>query len=188
MPYKMRLKKYMDSEDDKNKPNPYQQIFDERNERTSQMYGMWFKPCDIGVDGFNDVPYFYIEFEEVQDEMLLKCRKATKQKIRSLKAIMKEVEDQDIEIKKIIPIFNLDSGDLTQVLTGKWRDGGFTHLSKDKERFEMDGDEYLQDSDQTYNYLVEVDYWKDKSIATGYFVLKEIEDLEYIPKDLKDEK
>ena len=181
MSYKMRLKKYMRNENERNNPNPYQKIYDERDKKTSEMYGMWFKPCAIGVDGFDDCePHFYIEFEEVQDEMLLKCRKATKQKTRVLKAVIKEVEDQDIEIKKIVPLFNLDSDDLTEILTGEWRDGEFSYLSKDEERFEKDGDSYIQDTDETFNYFVEVECL----VGTKCFVLKELEDLEYIPKEL----
>ena len=179
MPYKMRLKKYMKNENERNNPNPYQKIFDERDKKTSEMYGMWFKPCAIGVDGFDSEPYFYIEFEEVQDEILLKCRKATKQKTRVLKAIIKELEKHDIEVKAIIPLFNFDSDNLTEVLTGGWRDGNFIYLSKDKERFEKNGDEYIQDTN-----LVEIYYLKENKTETEYFVLKELEDLEYIPKEL----
>lgn len=80
MGYKMRLKKYMSNENEKNNSNPYQEMYDEKDKKTHEIQGMWFKVIDIGTDGFDDIPYFYIELEEVQNEHLVKCRKATGKK------------------------------------------------------------------------------------------------------------
>lgn len=91
-----------------------------------------------------------------------------------------------MKIKKIVPLFNLDQDDLTEVLTGRWRDETFSYLSKDKERFRRDGKEYIQDIDETFNYLVEVDYWKENQIRTENFVLKKIEDMSFLLDELKE--
>lgn len=186
MAYKMKLKTYMNNENEKNNPNPYQKNFDKKN-LAHLMCGMYFKPIDIGVGGFNDnEPYFYIEYEEIQGEDLAKYMKIAKKKTRILKAVINEVEHQNIKIKKIVPLFNLDQDDLTEILTGEWRDEAFRYLSKDKERFRMDGEEYIQDTNETFNYLVEVDYWKENRIRTDNFVLKEIEDMSFLLDELKE--
>lgn len=185
MSYKFRVKKYMDNASEKDNPNPYQATYDERDKKTSELYGIWCKPCSIGVDGFDDIPYFYIEFEEVQDELLLKCRKATTKKTRSLKPLIKELGKHDIEVKVIVPLFTLDSDDLTKILTGDWEGREFKYLSKDKERFGKYGESYVHDDDETYNYMIELDCLKGYHTKTEYFVLKEIEDLEYILEELK---
>lgn len=186
MGYKMRLKKYMSNENEKNNPNPYQEMYDEKDGKTHEMYGMWFKVIDIGIDGFDDLPYFYIELEEVQNEHLVKCRKATGKNTRLLKAIINELQENSIEIKNITPIFNLDSDDLTKILNGDWEDREFKYLSKDKERLEKDGEYYLQDSDEIFNFLVEVRYWKKNRLVEEYFILKELEDLENLKKELNE--
>lgn len=186
MAYKMRLKTYMNNENEKNNLNPYQKDFDKKN-LAHEMRGMYFKPVDIGVDGLNDnEPYFYIEYEEIQDEDLARYMKVAKKKIRILKAVINEVEHQDMKIKKIVPLFNLDQGELTEILTGEWRDETFRYLSKDKERFRKDGEDYIQDIKETFNYLVEVDYWKENRIRTDNFVLKEIEDMSFLLDELKE--
>ncbi|MEG0516917.1 MAG: hypothetical protein RR523_14850 [Cetobacterium sp.] len=100
MAYKMRLKTYMNNENEKNNPNPYQKDFDKKN-LAHEMRGMYFKPVDIGVDGLNDnEPYFYIEYEEIQDEDLARYMKVAKKKPRILKAVINEVEHQGMKIKK----------------------------------------------------------------------------------------
>lgn len=186
MSYKMRLKTYMNNENEKNNVNPYQKDFYEKD-IVHGIYGMYFKPVDIGVDGLNDnEPYFYIEYEEIQGEDLVEYLKKIKKNTRILKAVINEVEHQDMKIKKIVPLFNLDQDDLTEVLTGEWRDEAFRYLSKDKERFRRDGEEYIQDMKETFNYLVEVDYWKENQIRTENFVLKEIEDMSFLLDELKE--
>lgn len=185
MAYKMRLKTYINNENEKNNPNPYQKYFDKKN-LVHGMCGMYFKPVDIGIDGNDNELYFYIEYEEIQGEDLAKYMKIAKKKTRILKAVINEVEHQNIKIKKIVPLFNLDQGDLTEVLTGEWRDETFRYLSKDKERFRKDGEDYIQDTNETFNYLVEVDYWKENRIRTDNFVLKEIEDMSFLLDELKE--
>ncbi|MGL4875586.1 MAG: hypothetical protein ACRC30_13160 [Clostridium sp.] len=112
--------------------------------------------------------------------------KVAKKKTRILKAVINEVEHQDMKIKKIVPLFNLDQDDLTEVLIGKWRDETFRYLSKDKERFRKDGEDYIQDINETFNYLVEVEYWKENRIRTDNFVLKEIEDMSFLLGESKE--
>ena len=186
MAYKVKLKKYIDNDNEKNNPNPYQKDLDKKD-IVHGMCGMYFKPVDIGVGGLNDnEPYFYIEYEEIQGEDLAEYMKKTKKKIRILKAVINEIEHQNMKIKKIVPLFNLDQGDLTEVLTGEWRDETFRYLSKDKERFRKDGEDYIQDTSETFNYLVEVDYWKENRIRTDNFVLKEIEDISFLLGELKE--
>lgn len=50
----------------------------------------------------------------------------------------------------------------------------------------MDGEEYIQNKNETFNYLVEVDYWKENRIRTENFVLKEIEDISFLLEKLKE--
>lgn len=103
-----------------------------------------------------------------------------------MKAIINELQENSIEVKNITPIFNLDSDDLTEILNGDWEDREFKYLSKDKERLEKDGEYYLQDSDEIFNFLVEVRHWKKNRLVEEYFILKELEDLENLKKELNE--
>ena len=186
MAYKMRLIKYTTNENEINGDNPYQEMFDEKDGKTHEIYGMWFKVVDIGIDGFDDIPYFYIELEEVQNEHLVKCRKITGKNTRLLKAIINELKEKSIEVKSIIPIFSLDEYDLREILSEDLGDANFKYLSKDKERIYDDNGRYFYSDDETYNYLIKVAYWKGKKIMTDNFVLKELEDMSFLLNDLLD--
>lgn len=186
MSYKMRLRKYITNENEMNGENPYQEMFDEKDRKTHEIYGMWFKVIDIGIDGFDDIPYFYIELEEVQNEHLVKCRKVTGKNTRLLKAIINELKEKSIEVKNVIPIFTLDEDDLTEILSGHWENTDFKYLSKDKERIYDSNGRYFYSDDETYNYLIEVVYWKGNNSMTDKFVLKELEDMSFLLDDLSD--
>lgn len=46
--------------------------------------------------------------------------------------------------------------------------------------------EMYQDSDEIFNFLVEVRHWKKNRLVEEYFILKELEDLENLKKELNE--
>ncbi|MEG1087761.1 MAG: hypothetical protein RSD79_06825, partial [Cetobacterium sp.] len=96
------------------------------------------------------------------------------------------LKEKSIEVKNVIPIFTLDEDDLTEILSGHWENTDFKYLSKDKERIYDSNGRYFYSDDETYNYLIEVVYWKGNNSMTDKFVLKELEDMSFLLDDLSD--
>lgn len=176
--YELKLRKY--NYNGELKENPYKKNFKEG--QLSYIQGMLMRETETGYDDKNkDIPFYYLKFVEVGGIELAEAEeKYRKIKIRTTKGIIKELLSKEIEVKKIVPLFDKDSEDLTELLlcrVVKYVPGETKKINQEED---IEGNIFYEiDQEETFNYLVEIRRWDkltNRPIRETY-VVREVQDL-----------
>ncbi|MCJ8342565.1 MAG: hypothetical protein MJH09_06920 [Cetobacterium sp.] len=165
----------------KYKKNPFEKNF--KKGKILYIKGIFMQEIEIGYSTDEGIPFFYMKLEEVKGKKLVEMEeKLKKVKTRNLKGIIKELHEKEIEIEKIIPLFDKDCDDLTKLLKNK----NLKYVLGEEERllksYDFDNNDiwwYENDDEEIFNYLVEILRWNHSTCMyiNEYYIIRDFYDL-----------